>query len=354
MAGPNSRPRAASVVASPVANLRIGAHCSTAGGVQRAIERAAAMGCRSVQIFGTNGRQWKARHHRSEEIAAWEAARATHDVGPVFSHGIYLINLGSTDSRIYAASIRSLIDGLRIAADLKLAGLIFHLGSYGDGAPPAVIARVAQGLRHALDQSPNSVPLLLENSAGSARMLGARFADLAEVLAATGNDERLRVCVDTAHAFAAGSDLRTADGLEALLATVRATVGLERVAALHVNDSAAPCGSQRDRHANLGEGEIGLDGLRLALNHPAFAGLPAMLEVPGFAGDGPDMANMEIARAMLGVGRLTLLGALRRARRQAAGSASQGAASSRGPVDGPSGPAGRRAGHASKPVGAFN
>ena len=272
------------------------------------------MGCASVQIFGTNPRQWRAKFHGPETVAAWRATRARHDVGPVFSHAIYLINLGSDDRAIYAASVRALVDGLRICAVLDLAGLIFHVGSSRGRSLREVLPRIVPALARVLEESDTGVPLLLENSAGAGGVVGAQPAELGLIIDAMHGHPRLRLCLDSAHAFASGYDVRRPDEMDHLVDDLRQTVGLDRLAALHVNDSKAPLGSNRDRHANLGEGEIGLGGLASFLTHPAFAGLPALLETPGFDGKGPDAYNLEIACALTGQGRYTPRGALRRAR----------------------------------------
>ena len=293
---------------------RIGAHCSTAAGVEQAIRRAADMGCASVQIFGTNPRQWKARRHGAAEIRAWQAARAAHDVGPVFSHAIYLVNLASPDRRIWRASIRSLIAGLRICASLHLAGLIFHVGSHLGHGFIVALPRIRGALERILSDGDSEVPLVLENSAGARNIVGASLDELGAIIDALHGDPRLRICLDSAHAFASGYDLRRSPEVERLVEDVRTTVGADRLRVLHLNDSKTGLGSKRDRHANLGEGEIGLEGLRNFLAHPAFARLPALLEAPGFDGTGPDRFNVEIAQALVGVGRYTPRGALRRAR----------------------------------------
>ena len=294
---------------------RIGAHCSTAAGIDQAIRRAAEMGCASVQIFGSNPRQWKARRHPAVEIRAWQAARAVHDVGPVYSHAIYLVNLASPDRRIWRASIRSLIAGRRICASLHLAGLICHVGSHLGRGFVAALPRIRRALEQILADSDSDVPLVLENSAGARNVVGASLGELGAIIDALHGDPRLRICLDSAHAFASGYDLRRSPEVERLVEDVRTTVGADRLSVLHLNDSKTGLGSNRDRHANLGEGEIGLDGLRNFLIHPGFAGLPALLETPGFDGTGPDRFNVEIALALVGAGRYTPRGALRRARR---------------------------------------
>ncbi len=263
-------------------SVLVGAHCSTAGGVHKAIERAAAMGCKCVQIFGSNPRQWKARVYADVELAAWHEARRRHGVGPVFSHAIYLINLASSSARTRQASVRALAAGLRICSRLRLDGLIVHVGSDGGRGLRRTLPLVVGGLTHALAESEPDSRVLLENSAGARNSIGADIGDLSAIIDAMDQDPRLGLCLDSAHAFAAGFDFREPDEVERLVDTVRSSVGLERLAALHLNDSKTPVGARRDRHENLGDGHIGLAGLANLITHPSVAGLPALLETPGF------------------------------------------------------------------------
>ena len=291
----------------------VGAHCSTAGGAHKAIERAAAIGCECLQIFGSNPRQWKARVYADVELRAWHQARRAHDVGPVFSHAIYLINLASASARIRQASVRALAAGLRICHALRLDGLIVHVGSDGGRGFRRALPLIVGGLKRAFAESEPDSRVLLENSAGARGSIGADVAELHAIIDATDHDPRLGLCLDSAHAFAAGFDLREPDEVERLIDDVRSSVGLERLAALHLNDSKTPVGSRRDRHENPGDGHLGLTGLTNLVTHPSVAGLPALLETPGFDGSGPDAHGVEIARAIAGSGKYTARGALRRA-----------------------------------------
>ena len=294
--------------------VRIGAHCSVAGGIHLALARAAEMGCRSTQIFTSSPRRWRSSPQSAQAIDQWHDARRTHSVGPVFAHGSYLINLAAEQQRIYAASVDALSTGLGHCDTLGLEGLIFHPGSHQGRGLPSVLPQLVDGLTMALEGSNSRAALVLENSAGAANVIGSDLKDLGTIIDSMAGHQRLRICLDSAHAFAAGFDLRRPEEVDHLVDTVRTTVGLDRLAALHVNDSLAPLGSKRDRHANLGEGEIGLIGLENFLTHPAFAGLPAMLETPGFGGGGPDVHNVNIALSLVGQGLCTARGALEQAR----------------------------------------
>ena len=181
---------------------------------------------------------------------------------------------------------------------LNAAGVVTHVGSHmGDGLDQA-LPRIEAAISDALAAS-DTVPLLLENSAGSGGNIGSSFEELGAILRACGNHERIKLCVDTAHAFASGYHVETAEGFDAMLAEIDENLGLDRLAAFHLNDSKVPFDSHKDRHENIGEGYIGLEAFRYIVNHRALAGIPAVLEVPGFDDKGPDQANMDIVRGLL-------------------------------------------------------
>ena len=260
------------------------------------------LGINCAQIFGTNKIQWKPREYRPVQVQAFRSERKTTIRGPIYSHGIYLINLGARDENpeIYEKSVHALAAGLKICALLSLDGLIFHLGSnYGRGLK-AVLESVVAGLIRARELSECDVPLILENSAGSERVIGGRFSDFTAIINELNGDSRISICIDTAHAFAFGYDLANTQGLEELTSEIESTVGFDRISTLHLNDSKIECGGSLDRHANLGEGHIGYSGLAGILNHPHLKSLPTMLETPGFDGRGPDRGNIEIMRALAG------------------------------------------------------
>ncbi len=306
----------------------LGAHVSATRSNNFGIDRAETLGIDCAQIFGTNKVQWKAREYSADQVAAFRSARAAAGISPIFSHGIYLINLGARDENpeIYEKSVRALGAGLKICALLGLDGIIFHLGSnYGLGLS-GVLDSVVSGLARARVLSECDVPLVLENSAGSQRVIGGRITDLDTIINELHGDPRLRICIDTAHAFASGYDLAIPAGLERLSEEIDANIGFDRVAALHLNDSKVECGRGLDRHANLGEGHIGYDGLARVLNHPRIRSLPVILETPGFDGNGPDRGNVEIMRSLAGQLDVETDVLARRARRRVAYRARQLAA----------------------------
>lgn len=280
----------------------LGAHVSATAANNFGLERMAELGIGCAQVFGSNKMQWKARTYRPEQIARFRRAAAAAGVGPIFSHGIYLANFGAREANppVWEKSITATVAGLSICQTLGHAGLIVHLGSnYGLGFD-AVLDSVLDALGQVLAEHTGSARLILENSAGSARIIGGRVSELGRVIDGLGGDPRLGVCIDTAHAFAYGYELREDAGIAELVSDIeRAGIG-ERLLVMHVNDSKIDCGGLRDRHANLGEGFIGIDGITRTVRHRLFADLPLVLETPGFSGGGPDAANVALLEIAAG------------------------------------------------------
>ncbi len=280
----------------------LGAHVSATAANNFGLDRMAELGIGCAQVFGTNKMQWKARTYRPEQIARFRRTAADAGVGPIFSHGIYLANFGSREANppVWEKSIAATIAGLSICETLGHEGLIVHLGSnYGLGFD-GVLDSVVDALGRVLAEHAGSARLILENAAGSARIIGGRVSELGRVIDGLGGDPRLGVCIDTAHAFAFGYDLRQSSGIGGLADDIdRSGIG-DRLQVMHVNDSKVDCGQLRDRHANLGEGFIGIDGIAQTVRHPLFAGLPLVLETPGFSGGGPDAANVALLEIAAG------------------------------------------------------
>ncbi len=278
--------------------MPIGAHVSIEGGLARAIERALAIGAECAQFFVSPPQSWRSPSHGEEEIAAFRAARRAAGVAPVFLHSIYLINLTSAAVALRERSLRSLVAYLDWAHRLGADGVITHLGSARELGAEEAARLLPEMLARALAQSAGHVPLLLETTAGPGAVLGSRFEELGAIIEALGRPERLRVCLDTAHVFAAGLYDGTPAGLEEMLAAFEQTIGLERLAAIHLNDSKTAFGSRVDRHANIGTGLLGAAGLRPVVRHPALRHLPFLLEVPGRDRQGPDVEDIAAAKAL--------------------------------------------------------
>jgi deoxyribonuclease IV len=275
--------------------MLIGAHVSPSGGLPKAIERGEALGVRAIQIFNQSPRQWRPTSHSEESIAAFREAMAASEIDAVLIHAVYLLNCASEDADIRAKSLHSLTHSLRVGQQIGAAGVVLHPGSAKTGDVSAAVKRAGETIAQALAES-EECPLHLENTAGTGGTLGRSVDELSELLEAAGGGPRLGLCLDSCHLFASGYDIRTRAGMDALLDEISAKVGLERLGSLHLNDSQTPLGANRDRHANVGEGELGRKGCTVFLSTPAFENLACVLETPGKDRSGP--TKQEIALAM--------------------------------------------------------
>jgi deoxyribonuclease IV len=280
-----------------VVGVLIGAHVSPAGGPAKAVARGVEKGARAIQIFNQNPRAWRPREYSAEEVAEFRAAMAAADVDALLIHAVYLLNCASDDPDVRGNSLRSLIASLRAGDLLGAHAVVLHPGSAKTGDVHAAIARAGEVIAEALAES-EGCALHLENTAGAGGTLGRSFGELAALVEAAGGDPRLGLCLDSCHLLASGFDVRTADGLAAVLDECVGLVGLDRLGSLHLNDSQTPLGSNRDRHANVGEGELGEDGCAVFLSEPRFDGLPCVLETPGPDRSGPTAEELELARAL--------------------------------------------------------
>jgi deoxyribonuclease-4 len=276
--------------------MLIGAHVSPAGGPANAVARGEERGCQAIQIFNQSPRAWRPTVYSGEQVAAFaEAIGASESVDALLIHAVYLINCASEDPEIREKSLTSLTASLRAGAALGAVGVVLHAGSAlkAGGDVDAALGRAAQVIAEALAES-EGCPLHLEDTAGAGGTLGRSFEELARMLELAGAGERLGVCLDSCHLYASGYDIRTPAGLHAVLEDFDRVVGGERLGSLHVNDSMTPLGSNRDRHANLGDGELGPEGIAAFLSEPRFDGLPCIFEGPGKSGkqvEAEDIAN---------------------------------------------------------------
>ncbi len=293
--------------------MRFGAHVSSSGGISKAIGRGADLGCESLQVFTHNPRTWRPINHTEAEIAAFRSGAEETGMGPLVSHGLYLMNLGAPDREvptgppgkpatstrnIYRASIESLVQHLTIGEALGLEGVVLHVGSSKGSTEDEAIARIGAGIAEALDSAPGDCAVFLENTAGAGDTIGRTFAQLRAVADAVDRPERLGFCLDSQHLFASGYPIHEPGGIDQVLEDFDQTVGVAKLRCLHLNDSKTAFASNRDRHENIGDGEIGEAGMRSILGAPPLQGLPVILEVPGIAGDGPDLENMARARRL--------------------------------------------------------
>ncbi|MDP2709953.1 MAG: deoxyribonuclease IV [Solirubrobacteraceae bacterium] len=277
--------------------MLIGAHVSPAGGPANAVARGVERGARAIQIFNQNPRAWKPRDYSADEVAAFRAAIAGSDVDALLIHAVYLLNCASNDATIRANTLRSLIASLRAGAALGAHAVVLHPGSAKTGDVGEAIARAGTVIAEALAET-DGCALHLENTAGSGGTLGRSFDELAALIEAAGGDARLGVCLDSCHLLASGHEIRSAEALAAVLDECGARVGLERLGSLHLNDSQTPLGSNVDRHANVGDGELGEDGCAVFLSEPRFEGLPLVLETPGPRHSGPTSEELALTRTL--------------------------------------------------------
>jgi deoxyribonuclease IV len=280
--------------------MLIGAHVSPAGGLPKAIERGVERGCRAIQIFNQSPRMWRPTVYRDEDVAAFREAMDASPIEAVLIHAVYLLNCASDDPDIRAKSLASLTHSLRVGHAIGAAGVVLHPGSAKTGDVGEAIARAGAVIREALAASSpegdsEGCELHLEDTAGAGGTLGRSFDELAQLIDAAGGDRRLGVCLDSCHLLASGYDIRTPKGMSGVLRECTRKLGRGRVRSLHLNDSQTPLGSNRDRHANLGHGELGEGGCMAFLSAPALQKLPCVLETPGEKRSGAGAEEVALA-----------------------------------------------------------
>jgi deoxyribonuclease IV len=274
--------------------MLIGAHVSPAGGLPKAIERGVERDCRAIQIFNQSPRMWRPTAYSEEAVDGFREAMAGSQIDAVMIHAVYLLNCASEDPEIREKSLLSLTHSLRVGHEIGACGVVLHPGSAKTGDPAAAVERAGETIREALAES-EGCPLHLENTAGTGGTLGRSIDELASLLNAAGGGGRLGLCLDSCHLFASGYDIRSFAGMDALTAEISEKVGLERVGSLHLNDSQTPLGANRDRHANIGAGELGESGCAAFLSAPPFQDLPCVLETPGENRSGPTREEIQFA-----------------------------------------------------------
>jgi deoxyribonuclease IV len=278
----------------------LGAHVESSGGLHLAFERAAAMGADAIQVHPTPPNYWGSPKLDDDRVERFREAADAAGRPPFYFHAVYLINLAGDDATMRQRSESTLAGYLAAADRLGISGVIFHTGSHKGAGFEQLLPQITEHLKHVMERAdPSTARLLIENNAGMGGCVGARFEELWAMMDAVG-DPRIGVCYDTCHAFASGYDERTAEAARATLDEWERVIGLEKLEVVHCNDSQTGLGSNRDRHANIGQGEIGEAGFRALLHDPRLQHVPFILEVPGFDGRGPDAANLEILRRLAG------------------------------------------------------
>jgi deoxyribonuclease-4 len=275
----------------------IGAHVSSTGGIHTAIDRAEEIGADSVQVFTQSPRTWRPTNHPPENFERFKERRAEVGIDGVLCHALYLVNLANPKDDFYEKSVAALANTVDVGCAIDADGVVFHIGSHLGAGIEAGLDRVVAAMKVVLERCSDTTWLLMENCAGTGATIGRSIEELAVVFDRLGGHPRLGVCLDSCHLYASGYDVTEEAALAAVLDELDREIGLDRLRALHVNDSAAPLGSNRDRHANIGDGLIGKK-LSVFLRHPKLQGLPAVLEVPGQDGRGPDAEEVRKAKKL--------------------------------------------------------
>lgn len=278
--------------------MRLGFHVSISGGFSKAVERASEIGCTCMQMFGRNPRGWSVKPLDPQDVADFKRMRRSLDIGPVFVHANYLINLASAKQDLYEKSIEQFIVDLERTEALSAEYLVTHLGSASGQTLAWMIERVASALNTAARYHKPKATILLENTAGEKGDIGFELEQIREVMSALDDRTNVGLCYDTCHGFAAGYDIRTLAGIDALAGSIDSTVGLKALKGIHLNDCLRDFNSHVDRHWHIGEGTIGEEGFRLFLNHPAFRDVPKIMETPK-ENEEDDPRNMRKVKSLL-------------------------------------------------------
>lgn len=273
----------------------IGAHVSVSGGLYTCFDRAREIGVQAIQIFGASPRQWKVKQPDNKALSLFHEAQKNTGLGPVFLHAAYLVNLASPNEELWQKSIENLAAHFQIANSLHAAGLIFHLGSYKGWSRLEGLERLISGMKEVLARVPDGESfLIMENSSGGGDKIGGSLEDLAYLFHGI-NNPRVKICLDTQHAFASGAiSIYTKESVDTFIKSCDELFGWKNVVALHINDSKTDAGSCTDRHENIGHGKIGLSGLKYFAGNKNTHNIPWLLEVPGFDNQGPDKENVKI------------------------------------------------------------
>ncbi len=283
--------------------MRLGAHVSASGGLDKAIDRAQEMGAETIQIFVSSPRQWRFHSPKEEHVLAFREKSEATGVAPTFFHGSYLVNVGGTPDLV-RKSVDLLVENMNVAAQVGAAGVIFHGGSHKGVGFDGVLDQAASALTEVLESSPTDAWLIVENCDGMGSQIGASFGEIGRLIRAVGSP-RMKVCLDTEHCFAAGYNIADPKALDDAMDEFDREIGLDRLVAVHANDAKVELGSGVDRHENIGDGHIGTGGFEVLMGHPAFRDVPFLLEVPGPDKKGPDKENLDRLKAIrtqLGIG----------------------------------------------------
>jgi deoxyribonuclease IV len=275
----------------------IGAHVSTGGGLPNALVRGEERRCEAIQIFNQSPRMWRPTRYSEDDFAEFRQAFEPSPIEAVVIHMIYLINPATNDRAMRRKSLESLTHALWVGEGIGALGVVVHPGALKEDTRTNAKKRAVKLIKEALART-ESCPIIYENTAGSPQLLGRDFDETAELIEQTGGPKRLGLCIDSCHLHATGYDVRTPEGVSEIADEIDAKLGSEQLRCLHLNDSRDERGSNRDRHASIGKGEIGRSGFRAFLGEPRFQDLPAVLETPGPDGHGPDRKEIQLTRRL--------------------------------------------------------
>lgn len=280
--------------------MKFGAHMSSSGGAWRALQRGRSIGCEIVQLFVKNNMQWFGKPPSLQDLAFYAKELAANTFSCVFGHTGYLINLAAAASKNRDYSIKSLVQEIQFATELRLPFLVMHPGAHLGAGEPAGLANVIAGLDEVFALTKSSpVRIALENTAGQGTCLGYKMEHFARIYDHVERPERLAICLDTAHLFAAGYNIRTGKGWEKAIREIESTVGLKQIVGFHLNDSKTELGSRVDRHAHIGQGKIGKRGFRIVVNDVRFKNHPGCLETPKSEDMHEDVLNLAALRSLI-------------------------------------------------------
>ncbi|MES1246836.1 MAG: deoxyribonuclease IV [Actinomycetota bacterium] len=275
--------------------MHIGAHLSSSGGIHTAVDRAEAIGAESLQVFTQSPRMWRPTNHDPANLERFRERRREVGLHGVLCHALYLCNFAASDDAIYEKSVTALRTTMEVACAIEADGVVLHVGSHLGAGFDKGLERVLPALEQVLELCNETTWLLMENSAGAGGTIGRSIEELATIYDRLDRHPRLGICLDSCHLYVSGVDVTDRPTLDALLDELDGAIGLDRLRALHVNDSAGALGSNRDRHANIGDGLLG-EGLGVFLGHPKLQGLPAVLETEGREKQGPTAEDLAITR----------------------------------------------------------
>jgi deoxyribonuclease-4 len=281
--------------------MQIGAHVSSSGKLDLAIDRALDIGAEAVQIFLSGPQQWRQKQVTPADAAAYRQKAAEKGVTQTFFHGVYLINLGTANPENLEKGVDSLVQYQKAAALLGCRGTIFHVGSHGGAGFETVLGQVCASIARVLESTPEEPWLIIENSAGMGRSIGASFGEIGRIIREVGST-RVKVCLDTQHSFANGYNVAEIEGLKLAMDEFDKEIGMDRLVAVHANDSKCPLMGGLDRHENIGDGHIGMKGFEVIMRHEAFRKPAFLLEVPGYDHQGPDRRNVDALKAVRELG----------------------------------------------------